>query len=58
MEAKVVGDRLERVLMCANGSVDAAVSFRLVVHIGEELIKARAGGEPLAAGNLFQRLVV
>jgi hypothetical protein len=48
VEAKEVGDRLERVLMGADGGVDSTVSFRLVVHIGEELIEARAGGEPLA----------
>jgi hypothetical protein len=35
--------------MSAHGDVDATDSYRLVVHVGEELIEVWAGGEPLAS---------
>jgi len=38
--------------------VDPPVTCLLVYYLGEEFVKARSGSEPLAARNLFQRLVV
>jgi hypothetical protein len=35
--------------MRERGDVDATDSYRLVVHVGEELNEAWAGGEPLAS---------
>jgi predicted RecB family endonuclease len=35
--------------MSAHGDVDATDSYRLLAHVGEELIEAWAGGEPLAS---------
>jgi hypothetical protein len=58
VEAEEVSDCLKRVLVDAGGCVDPLVACLLVSYLGEELFKARSSGEPLAARNLFQRLLV
>lgn len=57
-QTEEVSDSLQSAEVDANGGMDLPVSVLLVVDVGEERIEARARGEPLAAGDLPQRLVI
>jgi hypothetical protein len=46
VETEEVSDCQKRVLVDAGGCVDPLVTCFLVSHLGEELVKARSGGEP------------